>query len=229
VAFLLSACSPKHEEKIWLWVWERNEDLRWLNESEFGVAYLARSLEVGNNMYLTRPRQQPLKVPEGIDKLPVIRIETRDEKIWNVLPELADAIVHSFPADLGRLQIDFDAKVSERFWYAELIKAIKTKRPNLQLSITALASWVMSDPWIDTLPIEEAVPMFFDMGVDTRNISAMLMHGNPVRSKKAQRVYGLALDEEIPVDIRGSRVYFFSDRNWNKRDLELALKHYDLE
>ena len=40
--------------------------------------------------------------------------------------------------------------------------------------MTALASWCLSDRWISDLPVDEAVPMLFQMGPETPDIKRML-------------------------------------------------------
>jgi hypothetical protein len=225
---LLASCSPKHEQKVWLWAWERNEDLTWLDTSRFSVAYLGGTYNIGGQKFEYMPRRQPLSIPKSIATMPVLRIESKDSFDATAIGMITSHIKNNLRDPAGWLQLDFDAKTSEREWYAALIKQLKQKLPGVKLSITALASWAMSDPWIDSLPIDEAVPMFFDMGVDDRNIRTMLSRGEKVRAKKAQGIYGLALDEEIPVDIRGARIYLFSPRTWNQRDLQKALDYYHL-
>jgi len=61
----------------------------------------------------------------------------------------------------------------------------------MPLSITALASWCAGDPWITGLPIDEAVPMLFRLGPDTRNIDAFLSHRNITEPLCAGSVTGI--------------------------------------
>ena len=79
---------------------------------------------------------------------------------------------------VAAIQIDFDARSSEREFYRDLLADLRRELPpRVRLSITALASWCMGDNWLTGLPIDEAVPMLFRMGVDRPNILARLEAG----------------------------------------------------
>jgi len=58
--------------------------------------------------------------------------------------------------DGGKLvQIDFDARRSQRRFYVRLLRDLRRRMPpSLPLSITALASWCAYDDWLSGLPIE---------------------------------------------------------------------------
>ena len=67
------------------------------------------------------------------------------------------------------LQIDFDARQSERLWYAALLRELRQAIPaSLPLTITALESWCEEDGWIRNLPVADATPMLFRMGPEDR-------------------------------------------------------------
>lgn len=229
---VLSGCATSYQDrKIYLWAWERNEDLTFLDTSHFGIAFLAGTCDVDTGAVLWTPRRQPLRIPPGTQTLPVIRIQsTLDSSIdrVNVLGVANSIARHAKNARM--IQLDFDATVSQRKWYATLIDSLRSLLPErTKLSITALASWCIGDPWIDKLPIDEAVPMLFDMGVDDENIMRYLSQGGEITSQKAQRVFGLALDEQMPVDVKNSRLYLFSPGPWTQQDLDRFLQHYDLQ
>ena len=80
--------------------------------------------------------------------------------------------------NVGAIQIDFDAVTSERNFYRQLLEDLRQQLPdNVPLSITALASFCIGDPWIKDLPVDEAVPMMFRMGTDNESIRGMLAKG----------------------------------------------------
>ena len=66
-------------------------------------------------------------------------------------------------ATVAALQVDFDARQSQREWYAGVLRRVRAQMPpQMPLSITALASWCSYDGyWLRTLPVDEAVPMLF--------------------------------------------------------------------
>jgi hypothetical protein len=157
----------------------------------------------------SRPRYQPLEVPAGTAMVAVVRLES-----WSgALPDagvIADEVVKA--AELPRVravQIDFDARRSEREWYAELLRRVRgTLGAKMPLTITALASWCLGDGWIAELPVVDAVPMLFRMGAGqprrVREFSAGLC-GSDV---------GVSTDEVLMVVPRGRRVWVFHPRPW---------------
>ena len=73
-------------------------------------------------------------------------------------------------AAVAALQVDFDARQSQREWYAGVLRRVRAQMPaHMPLSITALASWCSYDgEWMRALPVDEAVPMLFRMEPDRR-------------------------------------------------------------
>lgn len=61
-----------------------------------------------------------------------------------------------------------------------------------RLSITALASWTLFDNWLDSLPVDEAVPMLFRTGADGENVRRYLRSGGDVRAELARRRLGVS-------------------------------------
>jgi hypothetical protein len=171
---------------IFIWAWERPEDLTFLDPHMTGVAYLAETVFVSNktapnsdvaDRVVIRPRMQPLRVPDGTALMAVARIEMRGDSLSNARVErVAEAIgrLAEIPG-VSAIQVDFDATVSQRVFYSAMLRDLRRRlSAEIPISITALASWCYGDPWLDSLPIDEAVPMLFRMGVDDGNIRSML-------------------------------------------------------
>jgi hypothetical protein len=69
------------------WAWERPDDLRDLDARRAGVAFLAGTIFIRSiapdgggapdEGVVLRPRLQPLRVPEGVPLMAVVRIETK--------------------------------------------------------------------------------------------------------------------------------------------------------
>ena len=99
------------------------------------------------------------------------------------------------------LQIDFDASQSEHSFYAALLTDVRQRLPQgMPLSITALASWCTSDPWIDRLSpgtIDEAVPMLFRMGPDAMEMGLYIESGKEFRARACRGSVGLSTDERF--------------------------------
>jgi hypothetical protein len=112
------------------------------------------------------------------------------------------------------LQIDFDAGVSERAFYREVLQKLRRRLPaSMPLSITALASWCVYDDWLSGLPVDEVVPMVFRMGADQDRIRRYLAHGD-FRAASCRRSLGLSTDEPLPVLRARRRLYVFHPQAW---------------
>jgi hypothetical protein len=216
-----------------LWAWERPEDLRFLNPKQFAVAFLAQTLTLSTQDVLVKPRQQPLKVSPETKLIAVTRIET--DKIpalsQNQLDELTRLIVNTLKLkNVAAIQIDFDAKVSQRGFYRQLLSQLRAKIPaTLPLSITALASFCLSDPWIKDLPIDEAIPMIFRMGADNNKVKTLLKNGTDFSIPLCQQSYGIATDEPLTMNFdKTRRLYIFKGTaaGWTSGDIDKLMRLY---
>ena len=257
--------------KVFFWAWERPEDLRFLESKNAGVAFLAKTIyvpssnddprkEAGGSL-LVRPRLQPLRVAPATPLITVVRIETRagrqpasyvagnpqsspqsafsPQQNQRLVDEILD--LQKLP-NIRAIQIDFDATVSERASYARLLKDLRSSLPaSLPLSITALASWCIGDPWLEQLPpgtIDEAVPMLFRMGPDTANVAKFLRSGDAFRVSTCKSSLGLSTDEPLSnallkgtlpnplFELHSRRIYVFSPRAWTQPAAEAVLKEW---
>jgi hypothetical protein len=238
-AFFLCACATKNEvnpklsaempPKI-LWAWERPEDLRFLDAKAFGVAFLAQTLTLSGDDVQFRPRRQPLELPDGIYVIAVTRIETRQDAAKR--PAFSDEqrkrIVNLIKKTLElpnvkAIQTDFDVLVSERKFYRALINDLKKELPeNTPLTITSLASWCVGDHWFNDFPIDEAVPMAFEMGADSERIRDFLAKGNDWNEPLCRGSYGISVDDPlVNTNFKPNRrFYYFKSSAWTKSDLE---------
>lgn len=212
-----------------LWAWEREEDLRFLDAEKFGVAFLAQTLTLQNEDVSFRPRRQPLEVAPQTYLIAVTRIETSKDR--NSRPKLSkqqsEKIVSLIKKtlqlpDVRAVQIDFDSVVSEREFYRSMINDLKTSLPeNTPLTITSLASWCVGDSWFNDFPIDEAVPMAFQMAADDERIRSFLANGNDWREPLCKGSYGISIDEPLKISFKPNRrYYYFNPKPWKKSDLE---------
>lgn len=119
------------------------------------------------------------------------------------------------------VQIDFDAVVSERIFYRKLLECIRKRLPaDTVLSITSLASWCVGDRWFDDLPVDEVVPMAFQMGDDEQRIRTFLENGNDWKEPLCRNSYGLMAGDTLikSVDKR-RRIYLFNNAAWRAEDI----------
>jgi hypothetical protein len=211
---------------IILWAWERPENFDFIDTKETGVAFLAQSIELRNEEAIRRLRMQPLDVSKETFIIAVTRIETNKNEKPSLskkqLEETVTAIQQTASLQgVKAVQIDFDALVSEREFYKSLLVELRKRLPeNIALSMTALASWCMYDGWLSSVPVDEAVPMLFRMGVDERNIVSYLNSGNDWHIEGCRQSYGISTDEPERIIDRSRRVYFFNPRSWTKEDFQ---------
>jgi hypothetical protein len=200
-----------------IWAWERPEKLDFIDTHRVGVAFLARTLRLQGDRVVARPRLQPLELAPGTKLIAVVRIETDHPTLSPTqLQKTADEIAElSSLSEISAVQIDFDATVSERSFYKALLHEVNPRVPSL--SITALASWCAGDNWLADLPIDEAVPMLFRMGVD----KGLRQFDSPICRNAA----GISTDEPItPPAV--DRLYIFNPNPWSRDSLNSALEAY---
>jgi len=217
-------------KKIIFWAWERPEDLSILDSGTAEVASLAATLKVQKKRLKVFTRQQPLKLPAKTRRITVIRIETdRKSMLAPFSGEMAEIIDDVAGAASARhLQIDFDARVSERQFYRELLLAIRKKLPEaVHISITALASWCMHDRWLEGLPVDEVVPMVFRMGPEGPAILRSLEARGSFAEPMCRTSIGISTDEPVKRLTNGKRVYVFSPTGWNRDSVKSLLQEVE--
>lgn len=206
-----------------LWAWERPEDLRFVDSEHVGVAFLAGTVHLRANRADFRPRLQPLRVSPQTKLVAVIRIETAPDAQLSQeqLLRAADQIEgRSSLPQVVATQIDFDATVSERVFYRELLREVRRRLPSsMPISITALASWCIGDNWIADLPIDEAVPMLFRLGVGQNEVTSWIGSERDFQQPLCRGSLGISTDEPWKSLPSGRRVYAFSPRPWTERSL----------
>jgi hypothetical protein len=223
-----SASNP--ERKINLWVWERPEKLDYLDPAKFGVAFLAKTLYLRGERVVMRPRLQSLSVAPGTPLTAVTRIES--DRLHPPLltasqetQALSEILALANTNGIQGLQIDFDAKASERQFYRKLLVDLHGSLPRgVKLSMTALASWCTYDNWISDLPIDEAVPMLFRMGVDRRQILLDLRTDGDFRCPLCRSSIGISLDEPLPGVVSKRRVFVFNPKQWSPERVRSILE-----
>lgn len=211
---------------VMLWAWEKPEDLRFLDSRRVGVAFLAQTLRWRDGELEAVPRRQPLMLAEGVQVMAVTRIESDNWRL-RTSEDNGKIIVRILKTldqpKVAAIQVDFDAKVSERAAYRRLLQDLRAALPeSVPLSITALASFCLGDPWLLGLPVDETVPMLFRMGQDSRRIKVFLAQGGDFSAPLCRHGYGIAIDEPLPVSFQGRRVYAFNPwpQAWDEAMLE---------
>lgn len=207
-----------------LWVWERPERLDFLDAQHHGVALLVGTVRLGPRGADPQRRRQPASWPQGAALSAVVRIEATPYADLGAQSLAATAgVIEAWSAGLGAraVQIDFDARRSERTFYRSLLGELRRRLPaTTQLEITALASWCLGDPWIADLPIDDAIPMVFRLGADDRPVREHLAAGGDFGLAHCRRSLGLSLDEPTDHTLRGRRTYLFNPERWSATSLD---------
>jgi len=202
--------------RVTLWAWERREDLHSLDTRRFAVAYLDRTLTIGLTVQ-SLPRRDTLILPASATRIPVIRIEAGRNAVLdddNRRDTVQSILTSARQSGIAAVQIDFDATVSQRPFYRDLLTDLRRQMPSsLPLSITALASWCSWDGWLSNLPVDEAVPMMFRMEPDRRRAPPNV-DDFQIREPLCQSSVGVSTTEPWPSHLAGKRLFIFPDRGW---------------
>jgi hypothetical protein len=201
-----------------LWAWERPENLSFIVPKVTGVAFLSATITLNGGSLSYQPRRQPLHVPPATRLIAVIRMESHGDNQVDAR-QVAEAIVRaSLWQQVGAVQVDFDARFSERAFYREVLTEVRHRLPMaIPLEITALVSWCTGDDWLRGLPVADAVPMFFRMGADSHGVSERLQESLCTSS------IGISTDEFYTGIPRGRRVFVFHNRSWTEADYRALL------
>ena len=224
----LSCFAVEAGPRIYLWVWQYDADMSWIDCESIGISYLAGTVRIGPKSEFSKPRLNTLRIPRGAHVEAVVRVEAAegvplaDERVSQVRELILD-LVGDRPVE--SLQIDFDAKKSQRSFYTKLLQSLRSRFPGTKdLNMTALASWLTYDRWTQNLPVAHVVPMLFRMGIDHDAILRFLRKKSFLISADS---LGLSVDEPDVLEAlshskgdqlkRLFRIYIFSPGGWQKR------------
>jgi hypothetical protein len=220
----LSAFPP-----IILWAWERPESLDFIDAQAVGVAFLARTLYLSGPEVIVRPRLQPFSAPPDTKLMAVVRMAAdrwRPPELSATQRAMATAAIAEVSglAGIQALQVDFDATVSQRAFYRDVLQQLRRRLPaSMPLSMTALASWCIFDDWLTGLPVDEVVPMVFRMGADHHRVRRYLAEDD-FRAAACRRSVGISTDELLPGLRAGRRLYVFHPHAWRPEAMTRILE-----
>ncbi|MEO8663656.1 MAG: DUF3142 domain-containing protein [Bryobacteraceae bacterium] len=228
LASLLLLSDATAPPPLMLWVWERPSDLRSL-PARAGVAFLASTVTLAAGKAFVTPRFQPLQVKPGTFRMAVVRIE------GPVVPVVlthaqrdrtAAAIVQTARlVNADALQVDFDARLSERAFYSAVLKDVRQALgPRQFLSITALVSWCGApQTWLNILPVNEVVPMAFEMGSGAAAAETLLRSGGHFPNPRCQAAIGVSTEGLALAKGAYTRRYIFPYGEWTETLLRSVL------
>ena len=204
---------------LMLWAWDRDDDLRFLDTSDTGVAFLAATVLLRGDEVVLIPRRNPLRLPAGVNRVAVAHVESdraapplldgrQFGRFVAALAAVSDEVPHQV------LQVDYEAAASQRAFFIAAVAALRRRLPGAAISVTALASWCANESWTSHLEADEVVPMLFRMGYDGRRVRAKFESGGDFRGADCRSSLGISTDELPTVLPAGRRVYVFNPRRW---------------
>lgn len=215
------------------WAWERPEDLRFLDSREEAVTFLSSSVELLPDRVNLFPRKQPLLLLPATQLMAVVRIYSHPTSPASLNSSQLEAVVNAAISatrqpHVSALQIDFDARSSERAFYSCILAELRRQLgPQFPISITALASWCIGDRWIRALPVNEAVPMLFSIGPEAAEIRQYLLSHASFPEPLCRGSLGLSTGEEWPKKIGGNtRIYVFNPQSWTRESVEMVRSRF---
>ncbi len=219
--------------KLVLWSWCGENDLRFLKDSDIGVAYLALSLHFeGRDTVVPSPREMPLRTAPNTWLMAVVRLDYRaddtDKASFSERQRQLSARMIGEIASLTHaqgIQIDFDAPQSAYPFYRQLLQDVRRRLdPNVFLSMTALVSWCETPhSWLTAVPVDEIVPMAFDMGQASAAVITKLARGGTFAYPGCRKSIGMHLEPGYVKPRKNQRAYFFAQPNrWSPETVRLA-------
>jgi hypothetical protein len=213
---------PGNDAIAWLW-----KDASVPAFSRAAVAVVDRHIWLAGDKVLVRPGARPHALARGTAVIPVVHVEIDPLRPPASLraagPIVLDAMRSAGRATTaGWVQLDLEARPSQRLEYRELVRKIRTALPpDVKLSVTALAWWCRSGAWLDGLAADEVVPMFFRMGRDNAKLAGIVAR-DPSALHPLCRAgsAGFSRQEPFPrgVTSRYRRTYWFDETGW--KDIE---------
>lgn len=204
--------------RIVLWAWESPQDLRFVKPGQAAIAFLAKTVWLDGDRVRSRPRLQPLRFTPGTDLMADVRFESEGGRLPETLSVVREVLGVSRIPGVRAIQIDFDARASERAWYGDFLHKLRQSLPtNMPLTITALESWCEEGRWVGTLPVADATAMLFRLGPGERPMPSSFP------AKICRQSVGVSTDE-MPVRIPPARrIYFFNNGPWTQQAYDAAV------
>ena len=202
------------------WLWKDAVPPAW---SQARVAVVDRHILLSGDTLRERPGARPRRLAAATEVTPVVHVEL---DLLRPVPDLRAASARIVAAvdsaaratTSGWVQLDLEARPSQRADYRALVKEIRRVLPaKVQLSVTALAWWCRSPAWLDGLAANEVVPMFFKMGRDGEALRTLVAQ-QPSMLHPLCRAGSAGFSPQEPfareVTARYARTYWFDYHGW---------------
>jgi hypothetical protein len=214
----LPPADPTHDAIAWMW-----KDAPVPAFSRAAVAVVDRHIWLIGDQVLVRPGARPRGLARGTSVIPVVHVEL-DVRHPPAGLRAATAVVldamqsAARASSSGWVQLDLEARPSQRADYRELVRGVRAALPaDMKLSVTALGWWCRSGAWLDGLAADEVVPMFFRMGRDSAVLREIVAR-QPATLHPLCRggSAGFSRQEKFSADVaaRYRRTYWFDETAW---------------
>jgi hypothetical protein len=213
---------PSTTAIAWLW-----KDASIPAFSRAAVAVVDRHVWLVGDKVLVRPGARPRALARATEVIPVVHVEIDPLRPPAGLRQAAPVVLEAMrsaarASTSGWVQLDLEARPSQRDDYRALVRTIRTALPHeVKLSVTALAWWCRSGAWLDGLAADEVVPMFFRMGRDKAALRELVARQpgalHPLcRAGSAGFSRQEAFSPQVAARYR--RAYWFDETGW--KDIE---------
>ena len=204
------------------WLWDEAQLPAWSTPE---AAVLQRHILLTGQRILTRPRMRRAALAPHTRVTPVVHVEVSivnppadiEASRAPILRAMAQAAAASTS---GRVQLDMEARPSQRAFYRSLVRELRATLPaSVQLSVTALAWWCRAPQWLDDLAADEVVPMFFRMGRDSAAMRRLLQDSPDTLHPRCRAgSAGFSPQEPVAGAVRARyrRTYWFDYHAWKK-------------
>lgn len=174
--------------------------------------------------------RQPILVPERARRIAVVRIGSdqdfaahRDDAAL-FQSAVASIVSVSRQPGIAALQIDFDARKSERAFYRHPLAELRQQMPlTLPLDNTALVSWCSTDDWISDLPINAAHRIRIESRTDVACAECCPKY--QLHEPLCASSVGVFTTEPWPQNVAGKLILLFADRGWARGTDVLPYSH----
>lgn len=222
---------PADQPKMTLWAWDRYEDLSFIEGCKASVAFYAGTIFLRDHETLFKPRLRSLKLPKILETTPVFRIESRysgSQPAASTAGEVVNIIKrYQSSHRCTRIQLDFDAKESERPFFGAVLKLMRERlNPGTHIAITALASWCLFDRWLDigSAAPDEAIAMLFSMGTSRDAVLSLLKTQQLATGGHTKVSIGISANEgytnrrlkELSLLANPCKLYIFNSLPWTR-------------
>ncbi len=229
--YFLSDHKKSFNQRIYLYAWERQEDLSFLkNYENVGIALFALQINLYSDHIVSHERTTSIVAPHGKKTVPVIRVDIKENS-----PALSEKAIKLTSNICNRslwreCQLDFDFKETQKPFYLTFVNDVaKQLDHDVTLTATSLPSYCYQGDFYKTISVAYVVPLLIDVGAD--QVFLKSKNESPFKGEKCGKAVGVSTyqGKYSPRVFSDKEVYLFSNTAWTKERFEQEVKKYSLE